>query len=408
MGFFSMIKGVLNIFTGHNKEKPAPTKQTTRHYKQEKVEMITPRRFTEEEMPEHRLQCLTEAAQARSDADYQKHMSNINAFDALNPIETDNKPLTAVEKAFLKYLAGRKVSAPDIAGYWSYEYRINFNYTVSKYINNGYLYIGAADPQKLTMPVLKEILKAAGISTTGKKADLVARVNTLPTSSYATEEYYRLTEAGQILVDTVQDSATKDTDFEDAVLTLLYDQQIIEAAKMVHEYRIPRQPYASETTLYGAPSDSRLQQFQNYYNVLPVKEAACLIFSRMMGFGFANEKKLFKRVLGTEEVKDTSIGIADAKDEFANCDPEEEYQIICCLDDSTCPTCGKMDLRHFKYGKAKIGKNYPPFHEGCRCEVVPYFDDFADDERAARDKNGKTIYVPGNMKWAKWKEKYGN
>lgn len=25
MGFFSMIKGIINIFTGHNKEKPAPT-----------------------------------------------------------------------------------------------------------------------------------------------------------------------------------------------------------------------------------------------------------------------------------------------------------------------------------------------------------------------------------------------
>lgn len=410
MGFFSKIKEIINIFTGHSKEKSSPTK-ITYNYKKES-ETISPRRFTEEEMLEHRLQCLKEAAQARSDADYQKHMSNINAFDALNPIATDNNPLTAIEKAFLKYLEGRKVSAPDIAGYWSYEYSINFNYTVSKYINNKYLCVGGATPEKLTVEVLKDILEYAGLPKTGKKAVLVERVKSIPENKlparYQTEKYYRLTETGQALVDAVQDSATKDTDFEDAVLSLLYAQKIIEAAKMVHEYRSSRQPYGGELSLYDAPSERQIQLLKNYYNILPFKEAACIIFSHLMGFSATNEKKLFKRILDTSKVDKTAIYTMDNTTEIANHDPEEEYQIICSLDDSTCPTCGKMDLRHFQYGKAKIGKNYPPFHEGCRCVVVPYFDDFADDERVARGKNGKAIYVPGNMKWAKWKEKYGN
>lgn len=399
MGIKNFFKSFYNMVTGGKENAPL-------HHIEETV---IPRPFTVTELKEHKLQCLTEAAQAKSDADYQKHIDNINAFDVHNPIETDSNPLTAVEKAFLKYLAGRKVNAPDIAGYWSYEYSINFNYIVSKYINNGYLYIGGADPQKLTMPILKEILLAAGLPTNGKKADLVTRVNTLPAGSYATEEYYRLTEKGTAIVDAVQESATKDTDFEDTVLALLYNQQIKEAAKMVFEYRSPRQPYASEVTLYGAPSDSQLQIYKNYYNVLSSQEAACLIFSRFMGFSFANEKKLFKRILGKEEIETLQANTEVATNDLSSFDPEEEYQIICCLDDTTCPICGKMDLRHFKYGKAKPGKNYPPFHKGCRCEAVPYFkDEFtAEDERAARDKNGKSIYVPGNMKWSKWKEIYG-
>lgn len=397
MGIKNIFKSFYNIMTGGKEVAPI-------HHEQETV---IPRPFTETELKEHRLQCLTEAAQAKSDADYQKHMDNINAFDVHSPIKTDSNPLTAVEKAFLKYLAGRKVNAPDIAGYWSYEYSINFNYIVSKYINNGYLYVGNADPQKLTMPVLKEILLAAGLPTTGKKADLAARVNTLTANSYATEEYYRLTEKGAAIVDTVQDSATKDTDFEDAVLALLYNQQIKEAAKMVFEYRSPRQPYASEITLYGAPSESQLKMYQNYYSILTPQEAACLIFSSMMGFGFANEKKLFQRILGKTEIEKLQVDTETAENELASFDPEEEYQILCCLDDSTCPICGKMDLRHFKYKQAKTGKNYPPFHKGCRCTVVPYYEDFAEDERAARDSNGKTIYVPGNMKWTKWKQIYG-
>ena len=142
-------------------------------------------------------QSLTEQAKATANADYQQHIDNINSFDINHPIKTDNNPLTDIEKAFLKYIAGRKVNTPNIAGYWSYEYKIDFNYTVSKYINNNYLYIGSADPSKLTTSALKKILQLAGLPAFGKKAELVARVQELPTSTYSTELYYCLTEKGR-------------------------------------------------------------------------------------------------------------------------------------------------------------------------------------------------------------------
>ena len=52
--------------------------------------------------------------------------------------------------------------------------------------------------------------------------------------------------------------------------------------------------------------------------------------------------------------------------------------------------------------------NLQSFHPNCRCTTVPYFDDefTAGTERVARDKDGKTYYVPGNMTYEEWKRKY--
>lgn len=86
----------------------------------------------------------------------------------------------------------------------------------------------------------------------------------------------------------------------------------------------------------------------------------------------------------------------------------DEIEILVTLDEKTCGTCGPLDGRHFPKSEAKTGVNIPPFHPWCRCTTVPYFDDefTADEQRAARDKNGNTYYVPGNMTYEEWKRKY--
>ena len=86
----------------------------------------------------------------------------------------------------------------------------------------------------------------------------------------------------------------------------------------------------------------------------------------------------------------------------------DEIEILVTLDEKTCGTCGPLDGRHFPKSDAKAGVNIPPFHPWCRCTTVPYFDDefTADEQRAARDKDGSTYYVPGNMTYEEWKRKY--
>lgn len=85
----------------------------------------------------------------------------------------------------------------------------------------------------------------------------------------------------------------------------------------------------------------------------------------------------------------------------------EKYQILGTLDSSTCSNCGSYDSQVFDMKDYKEGVTAPPFHPWCRCTTIPYFEDeFEFGERAARNTNGKTYYVPKNISYKEWKEKY--
>jgi SPP1 gp7 family putative phage head morphogenesis protein len=86
----------------------------------------------------------------------------------------------------------------------------------------------------------------------------------------------------------------------------------------------------------------------------------------------------------------------------------EEIELLCTLDSKTCPTCGALDGKRMRKSDMVPGVTTPPFHVFCRCTTVPIVEEDDDDDdvgtRAARDENGKTIYVPGNMTYAEWKK----
>lgn len=85
----------------------------------------------------------------------------------------------------------------------------------------------------------------------------------------------------------------------------------------------------------------------------------------------------------------------------------EQYEIVATLDSHTSDTCRGLDGRIFDMADYKEGVTAPPFHVKCRTTTAPYFnDEFEFGERAARNTDGKTYYVPGNIKYADWKEKY--
>lgn len=86
-----------------------------------------------------------------------------------------------------------------------------------------------------------------------------------------------------------------------------------------------------------------------------------------------------------------------------------EFLVVETLDGITCETCQAMDRKHFPLSDFAVGETAPPFHPRCRGCVSPYYDDeFSQTgERAARDpETGKTCYVPANMAYPEWKEKY--
>ena len=71
-----------------------------------------------------------------------------------------------------------------------------------------------------------------------------------------------------------------------------------------------------------------------------------------------------------------------------------------------------MDGKHFPKKEYQIGVTVPPFHPRCRGTTIPYFLDMEGyGERAARDLDGNTFYVPSDTTYEQWKQvqdnKYG-
>lgn len=115
-------------------------------------------------------------------------------------------------------------------------------------------------------------------------------------------------------------------------------------------------------------------------------------------------KKNAGKLVMTEEAFFSS---AAQKDCFAELDVEQ-FEIVATLDSHTSEICQEMDGKHFEISKWEVGVNAPPFHPWCRSTTVPYFDDEFDavGERAARGADGKTYYIPADMKYKDWKQKF--
>lgn len=86
----------------------------------------------------------------------------------------------------------------------------------------------------------------------------------------------------------------------------------------------------------------------------------------------------------------------------------KEYEIVATLDSHTSEICQDMDGKVFKMSEREIGLNAPPFHVNCRTTTVPYFNDewSKNTERAARNEDGDTYYVPDDMTYEEWKKEF--
>ena len=86
----------------------------------------------------------------------------------------------------------------------------------------------------------------------------------------------------------------------------------------------------------------------------------------------------------------------------------ERYEILATLDHRTSDVCQGLDGKVFKMSEYEVGVTAPPFHVWCRTTTVPFFGDEFElgAERAARGKDGRTYYVPADMKYEEWYKKY--
>jgi len=84
----------------------------------------------------------------------------------------------------------------------------------------------------------------------------------------------------------------------------------------------------------------------------------------------------------------------------------EEYEIVATLDSSTSEICQELDGQHFPMKDFQPGVTAPPFHVRCRSTTAPWFEDNYGGERAARDEDGNTYYVPDDMTYKDWQERF--
>jgi len=92
------------------------------------------------------------------------------------------------------------------------------------------------------------------------------------------------------------------------------------------------------------------------------------------------------------------------KDAFNALDVEK-FEIVATLDSHTSEICRELDGHVEDMKNYEPGVTAPPFHPWCRTTTVPYFEDNY-GERAAKGADGKTYYVPSNMKYNDWKETF--
>ena len=86
-----------------------------------------------------------------------------------------------------------------------------------------------------------------------------------------------------------------------------------------------------------------------------------------------------------------------------------KYKFVAVLDKRTSHICQEHDNKVYDTDKAVPGVNYPPLHPWCRSTTIAHDDniDYSKLERRARNpETGKVEYVPADMSYKEWYDKY--
>lgn len=125
--------------------------------------------------------------------------------------------------------------------------------------------------------------------------------------------------------------------------------------------------------------------------------------SQFVSSKIKNKKYIASRLVTTESAAYASKAQEQAYKDLS----VDKYEILATLDLHTSDICQDFDGKIFDRKDYQVGVTAPPFHPNCRTVTVPWFPDDVDTgERAARGKDGKVGYVPQNMTYKEWYNKY--
>lgn len=86
-----------------------------------------------------------------------------------------------------------------------------------------------------------------------------------------------------------------------------------------------------------------------------------------------------------------------------------KYKFVAVLDKRTSHICQQHDNKVYNTDEAVSGVNYPPLHPWCRSTTIAHDEDidYSKLERRARNpETGKVEYVPADMSYKEWYDKY--
>lgn len=125
--------------------------------------------------------------------------------------------------------------------------------------------------------------------------------------------------------------------------------------------------------------------------------------SQFVSSKIKNKKYVASRLVTTESAAYASKAQEQAYKDLS----VDKYEILATLDLHTSDICQDLDGKIFDRKDYQVGVTAPPFHPNCRTTTVPWFPDDVDTgERAARGKDGKVGYIPQNMTYKEWYNKY--
>ena len=159
--------------------------------------------------------------------------------------------LTGIEKGFLLYCDTKSIEDFKIANYWFYQYFIDCNYLISKFLKNGYLTIGYnRNLSVFSSDFLKDILKQANLKVSGTKLELAKRIEENFSEEQICEigkrqgKKFIITEKGIQEIGKYKPIITHDVDFENDCYSTILDNKLDIAYKMMCIYEqnklIPR------------------------------------------------------------------------------------------------------------------------------------------------------------------------
>ena len=298
----------------------------------------------------------------------------------------------------------------------------------------------ADDLSLLKMPQLKEISKKFNLKVSGKKNELIERIQDnvwkeelLEDFPFLNDRVYIITEKGKEALNAYAIAVeSRLRSLEDECYHLIRQNRIGDAYKCVEKYESEQPVPCGSDEYWKSGNYTELNEaeafgiycFMNSDLELPPELSeyknqmkAILVTTYFIGRGASRLGPLTERILripATDDERDAlpelfrnafSL-ISSGRELFSYKQSRTEaYIFMANLDEETCPICGKLDKKVFSTLEAQIGVNYPPMHSGCRCTTNAYYGDGLPNMRRAQNiETGKSELIE-NISWSEWTEK---